>query len=110
MSKEVKLALCPFCGGKAELRHNGNSPAYSYSYVACTKCHAQTVAFRVSSEYSSDEAAIESWNNRKTPELDICYKHNVYIAVCSWYYNKSDHRELEEVLKSIPTIKFTLKG
>ena len=64
----------------------------------------------MSSEYSSDEQVIERWNNRTTPELDICYKHNVYIALCSWYYNKSDHRELEEVLKSIPTIKFTPKG
>lgn len=66
MSKEIKLALCPFCGGKAELSHGGEGK-YNYSYVTCTKCHSRTIAFRVSTEYSSDEQVIERWNNRSTP-------------------------------------------
>ena len=63
MSKEIKLALCPFCGGEAELSHGGLNRD-SYSYVYCTKCYAKTNVFDVSAEYCSDERAIESWNNR----------------------------------------------
>ena len=79
MSKEIKLALCPFCGGKAELSHSGEGK-YNYSYVTCTKCHARTIAFQVSTKYSSDEQVIERWNNRSTPELNLYRKGGINMS------------------------------
>lgn len=63
MIKEVKLKLCPFCGGKAELSHGGVNRD-TYSYVYCKECHVKTEVVKISLEYCSDERAIESWNNR----------------------------------------------
>ena len=57
-----ELKPCPFCGGKAELRHFAGINVTSY--VRCMDCKAQTFEFRISTEQSSDEEAIEAWNRR----------------------------------------------
>lgn len=84
MSKEIKLALCPFCGGKAELSHGGSiglSDKPRFSYVECKKCYARTVSFEISTEYSSDELAIDRWNSRGTTTLDSHYEYEVQVAL-----------------------------
>lgn len=109
MSKEVKLALCPFCGGKAELKHGGSiglADKPRFSYVECTKCHTRTVSFEISTEYSSDELAIDRWNSRAPITLDACYKYEVRVALCKWLNDNTDDRNIEEVVESIPNIKF----
>ena len=57
-----ELEPCPFCGGEAELMH---IHAFSeQSYIICLKCGARTREFRISTERSSDQEAIEAWNRR----------------------------------------------
>lgn len=61
---EIKLKLCPFCGGEAKLRRiNGR-----IAYVECSKCCAETNHFEMSVEYCANEKAAEAWNQR-TNEL-----------------------------------------
>lgn len=59
MNKELKP--CPFCGGKAQLDHDGLA---DYSYVRCMECHARTRDITVASYHCSDDKAIELWNHR----------------------------------------------
>ena len=59
MNKELKP--CPFCGGKAQLDHDGLA---DYSYVRCMECHARTREITVASYHCSDDKAIELWNHR----------------------------------------------
>ena len=61
MSEELKE--CPFCGGQAELE-NKCIVFEKVSYVICTKCGARTRDFLVSTEWSSNQKAIEAWNRR----------------------------------------------
>lgn len=51
----VELKPCPFCGGEAHIRQNGNRV---FPWVVCSDCIAST---RV---YDSVEEAIEAWNRR----------------------------------------------
>lgn len=52
----VELKPCPFCGGRAEVRHNKDG----FSYVVCPAdgCYCRTDG------HLNDEAAIQSWNRR----------------------------------------------
>ena len=59
MNKELKP--CPFCGGKAQLDHEGIETS---SFVRCMECHARTRNIAVASYYCSDDKAIELWNHR----------------------------------------------
>lgn len=61
---EIKLKLCPFCGGEAKLRRINGMTAY----VECSKCCAETNHFEMSVEYCANEKAAETWNQR-TNEL-----------------------------------------
>ena len=57
-----ELKPCPFCGGKALLRHD-----YTLnwsSYVQCEKYRLESVRIFRSFEYASDDKAIEAWNRR----------------------------------------------
>ena len=56
------LKPCPFCGGKASLRHD--HAGFGASYVQCEKCGLESIKFLKSFEYSSDEKAVEFWNRR----------------------------------------------
>ena len=48
---EIKLKLCPFCGGEAKLRRiNGR-----IAYVECSKCCTETNHFEMSVEYCANE-------------------------------------------------------
>lgn len=51
-----ELKPCPFCGGRAEVRHNKDG----FSYVVCPAdgCYCRTDG------HLNDEAAIQSWNRR----------------------------------------------
>ena len=61
--KDYNLKPCPFCGGKAVLSHKTEWDNQC-SYVYCIKCLSRIAGVPVSSEYSSDERAIEAWNRR----------------------------------------------
>ena len=63
MNKELKP--CPFCGGKAQLEHDGITVN---SYVRCFECHARTKAIAVAPYHCSDDKAIELWNQRTGEE------------------------------------------
>ena len=62
MNKELKP--CPFCGGKAELKHD----RVHYSYVMCMECHARTMFIEVAPYHCSNDRAIEYWNHRAGEE------------------------------------------
>ena len=51
-----KLRPCPFCGRRAELRHNNDG----FSYIVCANdgCYVRTDG------HLNDESAIEHWNRR----------------------------------------------
>jgi len=58
MKPELKLALCPFCGGKAELGGGGDirEPLF---WPLCKNCGATT-----GDNYEDEEEAIKAWNKR----------------------------------------------
>ncbi|MBQ4430118.1 MAG: Lar family restriction alleviation protein, partial [Synergistaceae bacterium] len=61
MSKELKA--CPFCGGKAEIRHvkafyDNKSGKHLGYFVLCPKCLTS------SDNYSSEDNAANHWNKR----------------------------------------------
>lgn len=58
MDEEMRselLALCPFCGGTANLHENND-----YWYVACRECINQTAHF-----YNGKDIVLKSWNARR---------------------------------------------
>lgn len=65
----TNLKRCPFCGGEAKVAHDVTI-VYTWSYISCTKCKARTTYFLMSTEYSSDQRAIEAWNRRVEDETD----------------------------------------
>lgn len=105
MNKELKP--CPFCGGKAQLDHDGLA---DYSYVRCMECHARTRDIAVASYHCSDDKAIELWNHRadvlenvKGQWLDYCDnpiksyfdgRYSAHCSVCGY------HPEYEEEMHS----------
>lgn len=64
---EKELKPCPFCGGQAQLDHEGTGRNV-YSKVRCMKCYCVTKGFMISTEHSSDEKAIEAWSRRVEDE------------------------------------------
>ena len=58
----MELKPCPFCGGKASLRHK--HAGSGESYVQCEKCGLESIRFIKSFECSSDDRAVEFWNRR----------------------------------------------
>lgn len=68
----MKLKLCPFCGGEADIIKRKNSKLYS---VGCKdlSCYAWTCLDENCDEcggYTSKESAIKDWNTRFEKELD----------------------------------------
>ncbi len=58
------LKPCPFCGGKAEVRHTkpykGNNDNYYYGFfVICSGCLTS------SDNYPSEQTAADHWNTRR---------------------------------------------
>ena len=49
MSEELKLAPCPFCGGRAQAR----PPGFSNRHVTCVDCHSHALS-------------VTMWNRRDT--------------------------------------------
>lgn len=69
--KDIKLKPCPFCGGEAELKLNGNlgftteDPTLAYSvYVYCRNCEARTKNIYRAVNYNALEVAASQWNLR----------------------------------------------
>ena len=70
---DEELALCPFCGGEAEIEHNHNKydPVQDYTFVVCTQCAARTAWFRrvdVESRFKYQQENLDvlarvAWNN-----------------------------------------------
>lgn len=58
---EIKLKLCPFCGGDAEMFMLDDR----YT-VRCRSCFCGT------GEYKDPERASETWNRRADNETDRC--------------------------------------
>ena len=56
----TELKPCPFCGGKALLRHD--YAGIGSSYVRCEKCGLESIRFIKSFECASDDRAAEFWN------------------------------------------------
>ena len=69
----MEIKNCPFCGGKAELKH-GIIGGKTTSYVMCLKCRAKSeLVVTVVSYLCSDDEAIKRWNERadeKTRDLE----------------------------------------
>ena len=69
--KEIKLKLCPFCGGKAEKVEKHDDLAFkTLIYIRCTDCRAMTHIFDKFSEWFDEEYLIECWNRRIEDETD----------------------------------------
>lgn len=69
----TELKPCPFCNGRAELKHytiKGYEPDRMY-YVECSKCGQTVVHGKFDTTYHSDKwainKAIKVWNNRPSP-------------------------------------------
>ena len=64
----LEILPCPFCGAEAELLHGGGKASFNQaektSLVRCGRCGAQSKEVTISTEFSSDEAAIRLWNIR----------------------------------------------
>lgn len=60
---DYELNPCPFCGGKAQLDHEGVK-----SLVRCTECHATTARIACATYHCSDDLVIEAWNRRADNE------------------------------------------
>lgn len=59
----TELKPCPFCGGKAELKHRlifGSA----YSMIQCLSCGCQSAEIQANVGYCADERAAEVWNKR----------------------------------------------
>lgn len=54
---KIKLKPCPFCGRRAELRHDKDG----FSFILCANdgCYVQTDG------HLNEESAIKNWNTRK---------------------------------------------
>ena len=61
LPKPERLKPCPFCGGKATIRHMYVAREPSHSRVECTSCHVKT-DFYVH-EYG-ERNVIRVWNRR----------------------------------------------
>ena len=59
---EVKLKVCPHCGGKAEIKHDEQTGDYEV-YIECAKCG---IASKLCEMH---EEAAELWNRRVPPTL-----------------------------------------
>ena len=42
MSETDKLKPCPFCGGKAQIKHLITAGVRTHSRAECTRCHVKT--------------------------------------------------------------------
>lgn len=69
----TELKPCPFCNGRAELKHytiEGYEPDRMY-YVECSKCGQTVVHGKFDTTYHSDKWAINKaitvWNKRPNP-------------------------------------------
>lgn len=65
MVKELKL--CPFCGGKAELRENNNKGGLApYCYIECIDCKVKTKeCFKIHEDGTEHiNRAYDAWNAR----------------------------------------------
>lgn len=73
---ELKLLLCPFCGGEARLRY-----LKPFGWVQCKKCGATSAA--VSDYYEETDGkgqAVAAWNRRAQPESSR--QHALRTGVC----------------------------
>ena len=61
----TELKPCPFCGGKAVLRHNYRG-ILQYSFIQCEnyECGICGKEYAIGAAYSADDFAIEFWNRR----------------------------------------------
>lgn len=61
----IELRPCPFCGGRAALRHDSVG-INETSFVQCTnfECAIKGKCYQVNARYSSDKKAAEAWNRR----------------------------------------------
>lgn len=73
---EIKLKPCPFCGGKAKLKHGFPSRQRGdmrQATVQCLECGCRTVTYHQMA-YEPwemvDRQAVETWNNRVKTEAD----------------------------------------
>ena len=66
MSSEIRLAPCPFCGGKADYQSYMQG-----QYVQCRKCGATSDIYNQSDFWELNRlAAAEAWNRRYNPEKE----------------------------------------
>jgi Lar family restriction alleviation protein len=60
----MKIKNCPFCGGKAEVRHTPCAVGPLGSYVRCKDCGAKIDPIVTKPGLCSDDEAIKRWNER----------------------------------------------
>lgn len=63
MTDDVKLELCPFCGGEAELEDLGDPQDDSFVHCANPRCEVQQIA-----QYTPEQA-IAAWNTRTSTSV-----------------------------------------
>ena len=73
-----ELKPCPFCGGKATIRHESSFDVY---YIHCDTCNSETGNTGL---YLEKGKAIEAWNTRAEPI--------VRCRDCVWYEAKEYRR------------------
>ena len=61
MTVTVKLLPCPFCGGKARIKHLYVGKEPTHSKVECSKCHVKTDFYLY--EYG-ERNVTKVWNRR----------------------------------------------
>lgn len=78
MKTKLNLKKCPFCGGKAKMRHG----LIGY-HVECETCKARQCPS------DTPETAVKNWNRRTARGLAKRIEHAVYDYVV-WVYGKSE--------------------
>ena len=63
----IDIKPCPFCGGKADIRHGTVNMDIVYR-VECLSCHVTTAQFFVDDHHTEAEEicmAVNAWNRRE---------------------------------------------
>ena len=82
-----ELLKCPFCGRRAELRHDKDG----FSYIVCANdgCYVRTDG------HLNEESAINQWNTRKSMAniVEKLEEKTEFLKDCTKYGNESSEQQ-----------------